>query len=113
MKEIKTIVQPFMLEHVLDALAAIEGLPGLTISEVRGWGRNRAAGSERPVSEAGHLFALKTKLEIVVPDAMVEAVVQAITRAAHTGKPGDGKVFVYALTDVIKIRSGERGEHAI
>lgn len=113
MKEIKAIIQPFMLEHVLDALAAIEGLPGVTISEVIGWGKSRAAGAHRVVREAGHGFARKSKVEIVVRDAMVERVVEAIVRAARTGKPGDGKVFVYALSDTVKIRTGERGEGAI
>lgn len=113
MKEIKAIVQPFMLEHVLDALAAIEGLPGVTISEVIGWGKSRAAGVQRPVREAGHAFARKSKLEIVVPDAMLDQVVETIVRAACTGKPGDGKVFVYDLTDAVRIRTCDHGEAAI
>ena len=113
MKEIKAIVQPFMLEHVLGALATIEGLPGVTVSEVRGWGKSRAADAQHPVREAGHAFARKSKVEIVVPDALVDQVVEAVVRAARTGKPGDGKVFVYELEGAVKIRTGERGEAAI
>lgn len=113
MKEIKAIVQPFMLEHVLDALAAIEGLPGVTISEVRGSGKTRAANVKRPVREAGHSFAPKSKLEIVVPNAMLDQVVDAIVQAARTGRRGDGKVFIHDLSDVVKIRTGDRGEVAI
>jgi nitrogen regulatory protein P-II 1 len=113
MKEIKAIVQPFMLEHVLDALAAIEGLPGVTISEVSGWGKSGATNAQRPVREAGHAFARKSKVEIVVPDAVVDRVVDAIVQAARTGQPGDGKVFVHDLTDAVKIRTGEHGEVAI
>jgi nitrogen regulatory protein P-II 1 len=113
MKEIKAIVQPFMLQHVLDALVNIEGLPGVTVSEVMGWGKSRAANAQHPVREAGHAFARKSKVEVVVPDAIVDQVVEAIVRAARTGKAGDGKVFVHELADVVKIRSGERGEAAI
>lgn len=113
MKEIKAIVQPFMLEHVLDALRAIDGLPGLTMSQVNGWGKAKATGAIGAIQEAGHAFVPKTKLEIVVPDAMVEPVVNAIARAAHTGRVGDGKIFVYDVADVIKIRTGEHGTSAI
>lgn len=113
MKEIKAIIQPFMLNHVLDGLAAIENLPGVTISEVMGWGKSRASDAQQPVRQAGHAFARKSKVEIVVPDAMVDQVVEAIVRAARTGKAGDGKVFVHELSDVFKVRSGERGEAAI
>ncbi len=113
MKEIKAIIQPFMLVHVLDALMRIDQLPGLTISDVKGWGKSRAVGVRRPVREAGHAFARKTKVEVVVTDDMVEQVVGAVVRAARTGKPGDGKVFVYELAEAVKVRSGERGESAV
>ena len=113
MKEIKAIIQPYMLDDVCDALAGIEGLPGLTVSQVLGFGKTRAVGAENVVEESGRAFARKTKLEIVVTDAMVSTVVDAIARAAHTGKPGDGKIFIYEVSDVVQIRTGERGEAAI
>lgn len=113
MKEIKAIIQPFMLQDVLDALNAIEDIPGLTVSQVIGWGKARGANVEDPVHEAGHSFAKKTKLEIVVPGARADAVIDAIARSAKTGRPGDGKIFVYEVTEVLKIRTGETGEKAI
>jgi len=113
MKEIKAIIQPFMLERVLDALAAIDDLPGLTISDVIGWGRSRALGAHKSVGEGSHAFAVKKKLEIVVGDAIAERVAETIVKAAHTGQPGDGKLFVYDLGEAIRIRTGERGESAL
>ena len=113
MKEIKAIIQPYMLESVCDALGQIDGLPGLTVSQVVGFGKSRAVDASEPVVETGRAFAQKTKLEVVVPDGMSAAVVRAIVSAARTGKPGDGKVFVYQVEEVVKIRTGEKGEHAI
>lgn len=113
MKEIKAIVQPFMLEHVLDALASIEGLPGVTVSDVIGWGKSSAFTTGAISPDSGRALAGKSKVEIVVPDAMVDEVVDVIVRAARTGKPGDGKVFVYEVSDAVKIRTGKRGEAAI
>ena len=109
MKEIKAIVQPFMVEEILHRLENLE-IPGVTLSEVRGWGRSRAEGARETVQEAGHAFALKTKIEVVVPDAMVEPIVDAISSAARTGRPGDGKIFVSDLGQAIRIRTGETGE---
>lgn len=113
MKEIKAIIQPFMLERVLNALEAMEELPGVTVSQVLGWGRARGAGVAEPVHEAGHAFARKTKLEIVVPDEVVPRVVQSIVEAARTGRAGDGKIFVSDVEEVVKVRTGETGETAI
>lgn len=113
MKEIKAIIQPFMLEKVLEALDELEGLPGLTVSDVRGWGRSRAANAKDTAEVARHAFAAKTKIEIVVGDALVDQVIGIIVKAAHTGHIGDGKVFVHQLDDATKIRTGERGEEAI
>ncbi len=113
MKEIKAIIQPFMLEHVLEALASMKGLPGLTVSEVLGWGKTRAAEAGDPVSEAGHTFAEKRKIELVVSDELVEPVVETIRRAAHTGNVGDGKIFVVEVGQAVKIRTGERGAGAV
>ena len=107
MKEIKAIIQPFMLEHVLDALRGITDLPGLTLSKVLGWGRTRAVGAPRTVHESGHAFAEKIKLEIIVEDELVEMITQVIVHAAQTGNPGDGKVFVHDLDSATGIRRGE------
>lgn len=113
MKEIKAIIQPFMLEHVLGALAAESGLPGVTVSEVSGWGRMRGIDEQGQEPSGVYALAPKSKLEIVVPDAMADEVAAIILRAAHTGNAGDGKIFVYEVSEVIRIRTGERGEAAI
>jgi nitrogen regulatory protein P-II 1 len=113
MREIKAIIQPFMLEKVLHALAALEDLPGVTVSQVLGWGKSRAAAGEVVVHEAGHAFAKKTKLEIVVAAALAPRVVEIIAAAAHTGNPGDGKIFEYEVRGAVKIRTGEEGEAAL
>ena len=107
MKEIKAIIQPFLLSKVIDALKELEGLPGVTISEVRGFGHGRTP--ERPdSSDEAEIFGVKkTKLEIVVPDDLVEKVVASIAKHARTGNSGDGKVFISTLDDVVKIRTGE------
>ncbi len=113
MKEVKAIIQPFMLNKVVDALMQIEGLPGLTVSEVRGFGKTRAADAPQRVVDSGIAYAVKTKLEVMVPDAMVDVVVDAIQKAAHTGRAGDGKIFVIDIVETVKIRTGERGETAV
>lgn len=113
MREIKAIIQPFMLQDVLHALTAIDGLPGVTISEVTGWGKSRAADATETVERGGHAVARKTKIEIVVPDDLAHRVEEAIALAAHTGRHGDGKIFVYEVNRVIKIRTGETGHAAI
>jgi len=109
MKEIKAIVQPFMVEAVLRRLESLP-LPGLTLSEVRGWGRARAAGAVDPVQVAGHAFAPKTKIEIVVADALAPSIVEAIASAARTGRPGDGKIFVYDVEMSVRVRTGEEAD---
>lgn len=113
MKEIKAIIQPFMLVKVVEALKEIEGLPGVTVSDVRGFGRAQAVGSPNTVVDGTVEYVKKSKVEIVVPDHLAATVVQTICDKAHTGNPGDGKIFVYEVDDVIRIRSGERGEGAI
>ncbi len=113
MKEIKAILQPYVLDAVCDALAQIEGLPGLTISHVEGFGLAAPVDSGKAAQEAGREFAPRRKLEVVVSDALVPQVVAAITQAARTGKPGDGKIFVLDVVDAVKIRTGEWGEEAI
>lgn len=113
MKEIKAIIQPFMLDNVLLALEGIAELPGLTVSQVLGWGRERGMTAKDPVQEAGHSFAKKTKLEIVVPDDLAPRVVQAIVETARTGRAGDGKIFVYEVAEVVRIRTGEHDGAAL
>lgn len=113
MKEIKAIMQPFLISKVVEALKLIPGLPGLTVSEVRGFGRAQAVGAVNTVTEDAVEYVKKSKLELVVPDEMAEKVVEAIQRNAHTGNPGDGKIFIYQVDDVVRIRTGEHGEGAI
>lgn len=113
MKEIKAFIQPFMLQFVCDALEAIEGLPGVTISQVSRFGKMRDMDVPEGHAGAGRDFSKRTRVEVVVPDALAERVVEAIARAARTGKPGDGKVFVSDVTDAVRICTGDRGEGAL
>ena len=109
MKEIKAIVKRVMLDNVIDSLQGLPHLPGITMSMVYGF--QRSGPSNEPPDLTGE--AKMAKLEVVVPDALAEEVIKTITRAAHTGLSGDGKIFVYEVTDVVKIRTGERGESAL
>ena len=108
MKEIKAIIQPHRLSAVIDALQQMEGLPGVTVSEVKGFGRNRAKGAKDKVVQDFVEYAKKVKLEIVVPDGMFEAVLQTIIAHTQTGHAGDGLVFVSTIDEVVRIRTGER-----
>ncbi|MHB8881312.1 MAG: P-II family nitrogen regulator [Thermodesulfovibrionales bacterium] len=112
MKKIEAIIKPFKLDEVKDALNEA-GIQGMTVTEVKGFGRQKGhvelyRGAEYDIS-----FIPKVKLETVVSDGMADKVVALIEAKAKTGKIGDGKIFVYALEDVIRIRTGERGEAAI
>lgn len=107
MKEIKAIIQPFMLTKVVEALKDIEGLPGLTVSDVRGFGRARAVGSPNTVIDGAVEYVRKSKLEVVVPDDLADKVIQTIQKHAHTGNPGDGKIFVYRVDEMIGIRANQ------
>lgn len=113
MKEIKAIIQPFLLSKVVEALKEIEGLPGITVSDVRGFGRARAVGARDAMLQDNVEYVKKSKLEIVVPNDLAETVVEVIRSKAHTGNPGDGKIFVYSVDDVMRIRTGERGESGV
>ena len=113
MKEIKAIVQPFLVEKVLSTLDALEDLPGITISEIMGWGRLPERRQAHDVVHAGHGLSKKVKLEIVVRDEMADRVVEAIAAAARTGSPGDGKVFVLSVDRALRIRTRESGDDAI
>lgn len=113
MKEIKAIIRPALLDDVIDVLAALPDLPGVTVSEVMGFGRGRGVEAPFPPEGESVCMAKKMKLEIVVPDALAEKVVSLIERKAHTGNYGDGKVFVINVEETVKIRTGERGEGAV
>jgi nitrogen regulatory protein P-II 1 len=108
MKEIKAIIQPHMLTKVIDSLKAMENLPGVTVSEVRGFGHSPAEPAKNKIVEDFIEYAKKAKIEIVVPDELAEQVVDVITRNAHTGLPGDGLIFVSPVNEVVKIRTGEK-----
>jgi nitrogen regulatory protein P-II 1 len=107
-KEIKAIIQPFMLAQVLEALRAIPHMPGVTISHLQGLGGSRGSNQEDLVEPEP-----KVKLEIVVPDNQAEQIARTIEIWAHTGNSGDGRVFLYGVEDAIKIRTGQRGEGAV
>ncbi|QQR81268.1 MAG: P-II family nitrogen regulator [Deltaproteobacteria bacterium] len=112
MKEIKAIIQPGVVSKVIDALKAIPDMPGVTVSEIKGFGRARA-NVPHSIVEWGVAMVVKAKLETVVTDEMVRQVVEAIQKNAYTGNIGDGKIFVYDVNEVIKIRTGESGPVAI
>jgi len=112
MKLIEAIIKPFKLEDVRDALAEI-GVQGLTVSEATGFGRQTGHTELYRGAEYVVDFLPKVKLDVVVSDDMAERVVEAIAHAAQTGQIGDGKIFVTPVRDVIRIRTGERGEAAL
>jgi nitrogen regulatory protein P-II 1 len=111
--EVKAIIQPFQLNDVIEALQEIAELPGVTVSDVRGFGRGRAAGAQDKIIDGSIEYARKSKLEIVIPDHLLDRVLLTILNKAHTGNPGDGKIFISKVIDVVRIRDGERGERAV
>jgi nitrogen regulatory protein P-II 1 len=112
MKKIEAIVQPFKMEEVKEALKNL-GIDGMTISEVRGHGRQRGHKEVYRGQEYVVDLLPKIKFELVVQDARGDEVVECIANAARTGKIGDGKIFVYDLAEVVRIRNGDRGESAV
>ena len=112
MKKIEAIVKPFKLDEVKEALNAI-GIQGITVSEVKGFGRQKGHTELYRGAEYVVDFLPKIKLEIVVPDDLVPKVVEAIQSAANTGRIGDGKIFVLPVLEAVRIRTGDRGEDAI
>jgi nitrogen regulatory protein P-II 1 len=112
MKKIEAIIKPFKLDEVKDALQAV-GVKGLTVTEVKGFGRQRGHTEVFRGVEYQVDFVPKVKVEVVVDSDLAPAVVDAITQAAQTGKIGDGKIFILPLEDVVRIRTGERGVDAI
>ena len=113
MKEIKAIIRPFKLLDVAEALQKIDGLPGVTISEIKGFGKSRAKNARDKIIYELVEFIPRIKLEVVVVDEMAEEVINAIQKYSHTGNTGDGKIFVYDVGEVIKIRTNERGKEAV
>lgn len=112
MKLITAIIKPFKLEDVREALAE-SGITGLTVTEVKGFGRQKGHTELYRGAEYVVDFLPKVKMEIVVVDSAVETCIEAISKAAHTGKIGDGKIFVSPLEQVIRIRTGEMNDEAI
>lgn len=112
MKKIEAIIRPHLLEAVKSALHEIE-VVGMTISEVQGYGRQRGHTETYRGAEYQIDFVPKIKIELIIPDEIEDAVVLTISKAAQTGKFGDGKIFVIPISDSIRIRTGERGEAAL
>ena len=113
MKEIKAIIRPFKLSEVTEELHKIDGLPGVTVSEIKGFGKSRARNAKDKVVYEMVEMIPRVKLEVVVHDDMAAEVVNVIQKVAHTGNTGDGKIFVINVEEMIKIRTNERGEDAI
>ncbi|HOY85919.1 MAG: P-II family nitrogen regulator [Methylotenera sp.] len=112
MKKIEAIIKPFKLDEVREALSQI-GVNGLTATEVKGFGRQKGHTELYRGAEYVVDFLPKIKLELVLPENLVDSAIEAIIKAAHTGKIGDGKIFVSVVEQVIRIRTGETGESAV
>ena len=112
MKKVEAIIKPFKLEEVKDALGDV-GIEGMTVSEVKGFGRQKGHTEIYRGSEYTVDFLPKIKIEMVLPDASVEAAVGAIIKAAKTGKIGDGKIFVFPVDQAVRIRTEEKGDAAV
>lgn len=112
MKKIEAIIKPFKLDDVRESLSDL-GITGMTVSEVRGFGRQKGHTELYRGAEYMVDFLPKVKLEIIVPEEILEQCIQCIVDTAHTGKIGDGKIFVYDIERVIRIRTGEENEEAI
>ena len=115
MKIITAIIQPFMRGKVTNALEEIDGFPGITVTEVRGFGREKGAheGVPHSVTEDVVEYIEKVRIEIVARDEMVAEIVDTIARVAHTGNRGDGKIFVWAVERAVRIRTGEKDGQAV
>ena len=112
MKKIEAIVKPFKLDEVREALSEL-GVTGLTVTEVKGFGRQKGHTELYRGAEYVVDFLPKVKVEVVIAEALVDRAIEAIVKAARTGKIGDGKIFVTAVEQVIRIRTGESGEAAV
>jgi nitrogen regulatory protein P-II 1 len=112
MKKVEAIIKPFKLDEVKEALNSI-GIHGMTVTEVKGFGRQKGHVEVYRGTEYEVNFLPKIKIEVVVPDAIIDKVISTIIDKAKTGNIGDGKIFIYSLEDVIRIRTGDKGEAAI
>jgi len=112
MKKIEAIVKPFKLDEVREALSEL-GVTGLTVTEVKGFGRQKGHTELYRGAEYVVDFLPKVKVEVVIPDALTDRAIESIVKAARTGKIGDGKIFVTSVEQVIRIRTGESGEAAV
>jgi nitrogen regulatory protein P-II 1 len=113
MKEIKAVIRPSKLLEVTEELHRIDGLPGVTVSEIKGFGKGRARNAKDKIVYEMVEFVPRIQLEVVVNNEMVEEVVNVIQRFSHTGNTGDGKIFVVNVEETVKIRTNERGRDAI
>ena len=113
MKEIKAVIRPSKLLEVTEELHRIENLPGVTVSEIKGFGKGRAKNAKDKIVYEMVEFVPRVQLEVVVNDEMVDEVVNVIQKFSHTGNTGDGKIFVVNVEDTVKIRTNERGRDAI
>ncbi|OIP35817.1 MAG: transcriptional regulator [Deltaproteobacteria bacterium CG2_30_63_29] len=112
MKKIEAIIRPFKLEEVKERLSEVD-IQGITVSEVKGFGRSGGKAAVYPGAEYIVDFVPKVKIELVVPDEKLTAAIEAIQRGAHTGKVGDGKIFILPVDEAIRIRTGETGPFAL
>lgn len=112
MKKIEAVIKPFKLDDVKDALHDV-GVSGITVTEVKGFGRQKGHTELYRGAEYVIDFLPKVKIEVVVEDVIVENVIEAITQAARTGRIGDGKIFVLPIEEAVRIRTGDRGADAI
>src|SRR4030066_636817 len=112
MKKVEAIIKPFRLDEVKSGLHQI-GIMGMTVTEVKGFGRQKGHVEVYRGTEYEVNFLPKLKIEVVVPDSIIEKVIETIIEKERTGNIGDGKIFIYSLEDVIRIRTGEKGETAI
>ncbi len=112
MKKVEAIIRPFRIDDVREALAEI-GIKGMTLTEVKGYGRQKGHTELYRGSEYQIDFLPKIKIEVIVSDSVAEKVIDTIMKAARTGQVGDGKIFVYPVDDVVRVRTGESGEDAL
>ncbi len=112
MKKVEAVIKPFKLDDVKKALQDI-GIDGMTVTEVKGFGRQKGHTELYRGAEYSVDFVPKIKLEVVVSEELASKVVEAITEGAKTGKIGDGKIFIHAVEDAVRIRTGERGKDAL
>ncbi len=112
MKMVMAVIKPFKLDDVREALTAL-GVEGLTVTEVKGFGRQKGQTEIYRGAEYSVNFLPKVKVEVAIPDKLEKQVVEAIQNAAGTGRIGDGKIFVYELTNAVRIRTGEKGNDAL